>query len=112
VTRLGYDSNTINVIPNSEEKVCLIFEVHQQLLYNKIYRYIKIYGSQFIKNLITPGFEKFRYTAKYFSTQDMSLVTRKGVYPYEYTDNWNKLEETSLPSKEDFYSTLKESHII
>ncbi|KAF0715931.1 Uncharacterized protein FWK35_00026209, partial [Aphis craccivora] len=52
---------------------------------------------------MAPRFEKFRYTAKYFSTQDMSLVTRKGVYPYEYTDNWNKLEETSLPSKEDFY---------
>ncbi|KAL4126069.1 hypothetical protein QTP88_010300 [Uroleucon formosanum] len=26
-------------------------------------------------------------------------------------DNWDKLEETSLPSKEDFYSSLKESHI-
>jgi hypothetical protein len=41
----------------------------------------------------------------------LPLVTRKGVYPYEYTDSWARLEETSLPSKEDFYSTLCEKDI-
>ena len=30
----------------------------------------------------------------------------KGVYPYEYMDSWEKFNETSLPSKEDFYSKL------
>ena len=32
------------------------------------------------------------------------LLLRKGIYPYEYMDNWNKFNETSLPSKEEFYS--------
>jgi hypothetical protein len=41
----------------------------------------------------------------------MPLVTRKGVYPYEYTDSLRKLEEDRLPRKKDFYSTLKESDI-
>jgi len=41
----------------------------------------------------------------------MEFVTRKGVYPYEYTDGWEKLLETSLPQKKDFYSTLAESNI-
>ncbi|XP_025198459.1 uncharacterized protein LOC112596852 [Melanaphis sacchari] len=41
----------------------------------------------------------------------MPLVTRKGVYPYENTDNWSRLEETRLPSKRSFYSTLTESGI-
>ena len=31
---------------------------------------------------------------------------QKGVYPYEYTDDWKKFNETLLPEKEYFYSHL------
>ena len=31
---------------------------------------------------------------------------QKGVYSYEYMDDWEKLNETLLPEKEDFYSHL------
>ena len=31
---------------------------------------------------------------------------RKGVYPYEDKDSWEKLDETSLPDKKAFYSNL------
>ena len=34
------------------------------------------------------------------------LLLRKGVYPYEYMDKWERFNETSLPSKESFYSNL------
>ena len=34
------------------------------------------------------------------------LLLRKGVYPYEYMDSWEKFNETSLPSKKEFYSNL------
>ena len=34
------------------------------------------------------------------------LLLRKGVYPYEYADTWEKFSEISLLSKEDFYSNL------
>ena len=27
------------------------------------------------------------------------LLLRKGVYPYEYMDNWKRFDETSLPDK-------------
>ena len=30
----------------------------------------------------------------------------KGVYPYEYTDVWKKINEISLAKKEDFYIHL------
>ena len=33
-------------------------------------------------------------------------MLRKGVYPYEYMDNWERFNETSLPRKESFYSNL------
>ena len=31
---------------------------------------------------------------------------RKGFYPYKYIDEWEKINETSLPEKQDFYSRL------
>ena len=31
---------------------------------------------------------------------------QKGVDPYEYINDWEKFNETSLPEKEDFYSNL------
>ena len=37
---------------------------------------------------------------------------RKGVYPYEYMDSWNRFNETSLPDKRDFYSRLNMENVI
>ena len=33
-------------------------------------------------------------------------MLRKGVYPYDYVDCMTKLDETSLPPKDAFYSKL------
>ena len=34
------------------------------------------------------------------------LLLRKGVYPYEYMDSWERFDETLLPDKKAFYSSL------
>ena len=39
--------------------------------------------------------------------QKVILLLRKGVYPYEYRDDWKRFNETELPSKEDFYSNRR-----
>ena len=39
------------------------------------------------------------------------LVMRKGVYPYEYMDTWDRFTEPKLPPKEVFYSKLSDAHI-
>ena len=36
----------------------------------------------------------------------LELMTRKGVYPYEYMDSFEKFKETQLPPIEAFFSTL------
>ena len=38
-------------------------------------------------------------------------MLRKGVYPDEYMDSWERFNETSLPSKKDFYSSLNMENI-
>ena len=39
------------------------------------------------------------------------MLLRKGVYPYEYMDGWDKFNETSKTSKESFYSNLTMENI-
>ncbi|KAJ8915534.1 hypothetical protein NQ315_012417 [Exocentrus adspersus] len=38
--------------------------------------------------------------------KEFNLLTRKGVFPYDYTDSWERFTETCLPSKTNFYSQL------
>ena len=38
-------------------------------------------------------------------------MLRKGLYPYEYMDSWERFDETSLPDKKAFYSELYLEHI-
>ena len=39
------------------------------------------------------------------------LLLWKGVYPYEYKDDWEKFNETLSPEKENFYNNLNMENI-
>ena len=39
------------------------------------------------------------------------MLLRKGVYPYEYMDSWERCNEISLPDKEAFCSSLNKKGI-
>ena len=49
-----------------------------------------------------------------FCNGDLNKIVqllRKGVYPYEYMDSWEKFNENSIPHKEAYYSKLNEEDI-
>ena len=48
---------------------------------------------------------------KNFSNEQVALLKRKGVFPYDYFSSLDKLNETHLPLKEDIFSTLYYAHI-
>ena len=50
--------------------------------------------------------DQFLNLKKYYSDNHLSLLLRKGVYSYDYVDRMKKLDETSLPLKETFYSKI------
>ncbi|XP_015510307.2 uncharacterized protein LOC107217324 [Neodiprion lecontei] len=43
--------------------------------------------------------------------EKLKLLTRKGVFPYEYLDALEKLDESKLPPKGKFYSVLNSSDV-
>ena len=46
-----------------------------------------------------------------YKGDQLELLKRKGVYPYDYVDRLDRLSETQLPPKEAFYSKLNDEHI-
>ena len=50
-----------------------------------------------------------KYTSQEF--QDVELMKRKGVYPYDYIDSFDKFNDKNLPSKEKFFCMLSDEHI-
>ena len=52
--------------------------------------------------------DAFNIVKRYYAEDKLNLLTRKGIYPYEYMDTSEKLKETQLPPKEKFYSRLND----
>ena len=69
----------------------------------------KKYYKKDYKDLI----KKFANTYEFCNgdTNKFILLLRKGVYPYEYMDSWERFNETSLPDKKAFYSELNSKDI-
>ena len=75
----------------------------------KCFQYNPWYKKQFEHDLIS----KFKNTYE-FCNKDISkfiLLLRRGIYPYEYMDSWERFDETSLPDKEAFYSSINMGNI-
>ena len=64
----------------------------------------KNYEKEINKELLERFSNTYEFCDKDFNKFVMLL--RKGVYPYEYMDGWDKFNEKIIPSKEWFYSNL------
>ena len=92
-------------------KSCLDYiKTKNEKLILKCFNCEQYYKKKFNKELI----KRFKSTYE-FCNKDLNkfiLLFRKGVYPYEYMDNWENFNETLLPSKESFYSNLNMENIV
>lgn len=107
-------NNRISVIANTEEKY-ISFSKYINNSFSVRFidtcRFMATSLANLADNLSSVNFDKFREVSKVFDRSEMTLTTRKGVYPYEYTDSWDKLCVTTLPDKLQFYSALTETHV-
>ena len=56
---------------------------------------------------LVKGSDEFPIMQRRFPEENMRrLMLKKGIYPYEYMDSFERFHETQLPEKEKFYSSL------
>ena len=55
--------------------------------------------------------DTFSNVKRCYAENKLNLLTKKGIYPYEYMNSPEKLKETQLPPKEAFYSSLNDEDI-
>ena len=55
--------------------------------------------------------EQFTNLNSMYKGEQLELLKRTGVYPYDYVDHLERLSETQLLPKETFYSKLNDEHL-
>ena len=97
----------INAIPNNMEKY-MAFMLGNHLTFLDSFQFMSSSLDKLVSNLPR---ESLKYTSKEFQDEKFNLMTRKGVYPYDYMNSFEKFNESQIPRKEDFYSILNDQHI-
>ena len=135
VKNLGFSEGDTDCIPNNEERYisftkkkkkiqvesytkkvrnkegktdCKTRTLHHQIKFIDSYKFMATSLDKLVNNLSKDAFSNVK---RYYAENKLNLLTRKGLYPYEYMDEPKKLKETQLPPKEAFYSRLNDEGI-
>ena len=124
IKQLASLSGELNCIPSTEEKYisfskkikvdeykCRITgdvkQIYFEIRFIDSFKFLQTSLANLVSNFQP---EDFLSTKKIFK-KNLNLLTRKGVYPYDYVSSFEKLSETKLPPKEEFYSKLNDEDI-
>ena len=123
VKNLGFSDGSIDCIPNNEERYISFTKkiqvgsypkkgenkpLHHQIRFIDSFKFMNESLEKLVNNLSK---EAFNNVKRYYAEDKLELLTRKGIYPYEYMNSPEKLKETQLPPKEAFYSRLNDEGI-
>lgn len=120
IKKLGKSKSELNCIASSEEKYISFtkkiivdesknkegekVEVKRDIRFIDSFKFMDKNLDTLASNLSR---DSFNNTKKFHQGKELELLLRKGVFPYDWFDGYNRLYETRLPPKESFYSALK-----
>ena len=123
VKNLGKSEGNIKCIPNNEEKYISFskeivvgeyenkkgekVEVKHEIRFLDSFKFMASSLESLVGNL---GLEKLIQTKKEFG-EKVKLISRKGIYPYDYMNGIKKFSEEKLPTKEELFSKLNDCGI-
>ena len=126
VKNLGKSKGNIKCIPNNEEKYISFskeivvddyekdgkkVEVKHEIRFLDSFKFMASSLDGLAENLAKSDLSKFIQTKKEFG-EKYELMTKKGIYPYDYMNGFEKFSEKKLPPKKDFYSKLNDCGVL
>ena len=122
IKNLVFSEGNIDCIPNNEERYFSFTKeiqvgsytnkegetkpLHHRVRFIDSFKFMAASLDSLVDKLPKDDFNNVK---RYYA--EGSLLSRKGVYPYEYMDSLEKLKETKLPPKEAFYSRLNDEDV-
>ena len=119
IKNLGYTDGNIDCIPNNEEKYISFTKntvtgsytnkegktkpIKHKIRFIDSFKFMSTSLDNLVNNLPDDAFNNLE---RYYKEEKLSLVRRKGVYPYEYMNSLERFKENKLPPKEAFYSRI------
>ena len=123
IKQLARLKGKLDCIPSTEEKYIsfsktikvrehkdysgLSFDIKFDIRFLDSFKFLQTSLANLVSNLSPDDFINTKHAFK----SNTELLTRKGVYPYDYVSSLDKLTETQLPPKEEFYSRLNDEDI-
>ena len=124
IKQLACLEGELNCIPSTEEKYISFskkikvgeykdritgntFPINFEIRFIDSFKFLQTSLANLVGNLQPDDFHNTKQVFK----KNVNLLTRKGVYPYDYVSSLEKLSETQLPPKEEFYSKLNDEEI-
>ena len=132
IKNLGFSAGNIDCIPNNEERYISFTKkiqvgsyeevvinkqgeinletkpLHHKIIFIDSFKFMATSLDKLVNNIPKDAFNNVK---RHYMEDKLSLLTRKGIYPYEYMNSSEKLKETELPPREAFYSRLNEEGI-
>ena len=124
IKNLGKSEGKIDCIPCNEEKYISFtkeiivdkfineekkeVEVKRKIRFIDSFKFMATSLDSLVKNLPK---DSFKNLTEFYEGDQLDLIKRKGVFPYDWFDNFGRLSSTSLPPKEAFHSILNDSDI-
>ena len=125
IKELGAKSNDIGVIARNEEDYITFLvkvtvdrytdkdgnkrDMFIELRFINSFKFMASSLDSLMANLVRRGRKLIGFED--YSELQYDLLTRKGIYPYEYVSSWDKFEESQLRPIEAFYSSLNMTNV-
>ena len=119
IKNLGFTEGNIDCIPNNEEKYISFTKntvvgsytdkkgkdksIKHKIRFIDSFKFMSDSLESLVNNLPDDG---FNILERFYNGEKLSLVKRKGFYPYEYMNSLERFKENKPPPKEAFYSRL------